>query len=37
MKDEDKRPEVAWEVRDPELPVIHGTVPGSRGESHRRS
>ena len=37
MKDEDKKPEVAWEVRDPAVPVIPGTVPGSRGESHRRS
>lgn len=36
MKEEAPK-EPAFEVRDPELPVIHGSVPGSRGESHRRN
>lgn len=34
---EQKKPDIAWEVQHPEVPVIHGTVPGSRGESHRRN
>ncbi len=36
MKDEEKKPEVAWEARDPEVPVIHSSIPGSRSENHRR-
>ena len=37
MKDEVKRETIPWEAKDPKPPVIHSSVPGSRGESHRRS
>ncbi len=36
MKEEEKKKEIAWEVKDPELPVVNGVVPGTRGENHRR-
>lgn len=37
VKDEEKTPDIAWEVQHPGVPVVNGTVPGSRGESHRRT
>lgn len=37
MKDEDKKEPIPWEAADPKVPVIHGSVPGSRGENHRRN
>lgn len=37
VKDEEKAPDIAWEVQHPGVPVVNGTVPGSRGESHRRT
>ena len=27
-KEEEKKTPIAWEVKDPELPAIHSTVPG---------
>lgn len=33
----DEKPPITEEAKDPKLPVIHGTVPGSRGENHRRN
>lgn len=26
-----------WEAVDPQPPVIHSSVPGDRGEAHRRA
>ncbi len=37
MKEQEKRQPPVWEVKDPELPAVNGTVPGSRGDSHRRN
>lgn len=37
MKQDDKKTPIAWEAKDPELPVIHSTVPGSLAESHKRN
>ncbi len=37
MKKDEKKEPIPWEAKDPELPVVNGTVPGSRGESHRRN
>ena len=36
MKEEEKRETIPWEAKDPEPPVIHSAIPGSRGECHRR-
>lgn len=36
-KEEEKKTPIPWEVKDPELPAIHGTVPGDRGENHKRN
>ena len=36
-KEEEKKTPIAWEVKDPELPAIHSTVPGDRGENHKRN
>ena len=36
MKEKEK-PQIPWEAKDPALPVVNGTVPGSRGENHRRN
>lgn len=29
------QPERSFDIRDPKLPVIHGTMPHNRGEDHR--
>lgn len=36
MKEDEKKTPVAWEAKDPELPIIHSDTPGTRAENHRR-
>ena len=33
----EKQPEIAFEVPHPKVPVVHSTVPGTRGEQHRKN
>lgn len=36
MKEDEKKTPVAWEAKDPELPIIHSDTPGTRADNHRR-